>query len=160
MAKREVDNDKKQGSNTMLIVGLAGGGLLLLTCCCGAGVGGFFLWPRGPGAGIGGLGKTDIVGRWENNEIARLILDLKADGTAPSRSQAKVRIRITHQLQGNELRIAPARRAKRRVSANETQSIASSIMRVTHRQRHCDGGARRTRAGPVRCSEKNWLRES
>lgn len=109
MAKNMGDQDKKQGNNMMLIVGLAGGVLLLLTCCCGAGVGGYFLWPRGPGAGIAGLGKTDVIGRWENNEISRLILDLKADGTgAIEIPEAKVIIRITHQIQGNELRIAPA----------------------------------------------------
>jgi hypothetical protein len=108
MADKDLDN-KKPGGNTMLIVGLCGGGLMLLTCCCGTGVGGFFLWPKGPAAGIGGLGKTDVVGRWENNEISRLILDLQADGAgAIEIPEAKVRIRITHQIQGNELRIAPA----------------------------------------------------
>lgn len=92
---------KKSGGAVYLIVGIAAGGLLLLLCCGGVGIGGYFVF-RGAAA-------PDIVGRWEADEIAKLILDFRPDGTGTIEVPlVKVRIPITYKLQGNDLTIAPA----------------------------------------------------
>ncbi len=108
MAKKRPDDDedqapaqKKGGGAVFLIAGIAAGGLLLLLCCGGVGIGGYFAF-RGAAA-------PDIVGRWEIDEIAKLVLDFRPDGTGTIEvPMAKVRIPITYKLKGNDLTIAPA----------------------------------------------------
>ena len=101
-----LDSGKKKGSNVLLIAGLAGGALLLLLCCGGVGIGGFLAFR---GVGAGGLGATDIVGRWEVDEISKLILDFRPDGTGTIEvPEVKVRVPIKYKLDGRELTIARA----------------------------------------------------
>lgn len=99
-------------SNTGLIVAaVAGVGVVLALCCCGVGVGIYFVGPAGIGgpAAPGGPFAPDVVGRWEADVISKLVLHLRADGSGTMEiPEAKVVIRITHKLQGNELKIAPA----------------------------------------------------
>jgi hypothetical protein len=112
MARREDcdddDDDRpaKGGSTGLLIAGIAAGVLLLLLCCGGAGIGALFLFP----GGAGGLGApSDIVGRWEIDDISKLILEFRPDGTGTIEiPEARTRIQITYKLQGGDLTIAPA----------------------------------------------------
>ena len=53
--------------------------------------------------------ETDIVGRWEIDEISKLILDFRPDGTGTIEvPEVRVRIPITYMLQGDELTITQA----------------------------------------------------
>jgi hypothetical protein len=105
------DDPSPKSSNTgLLIAGIVGGGLALLLCCGGVGVGVFFAI-RGAAnpAGPIGLVAPDVIGRWENNDLAQIIVDLRANGTGTIEvPAAKTTIRITHQLQGNELTLTEA----------------------------------------------------
>lgn len=95
------DDSPKKGSPILLIGGIAAGVLFLSVCCCGVGVGGFFA--------IKGAGAPDIVGRWENDDLTKLILDFRADGTGTFEVPlARVRIPITYKLDGDELKIKAA----------------------------------------------------
>jgi predicted Zn finger-like uncharacterized protein len=71
---RRIDERKKKkkaGSPIMLIL-LIGSGVLGLFGCCGCGVGAYFLF---------GFGRPDVVGRWENTDVIRIVYEFRADGT-------------------------------------------------------------------------------
>jgi len=107
MAKKDPFDDdiqmpsQKKGGNGLLIVGLAVGALVLLTCCGGVSVGAFLVYRAS--------GPTDIVGRWENNDLGRMFLDFRPDGTGSFEvPDARVRIAFHYKLRGDELTITAA----------------------------------------------------
>lgn len=99
---REVRSATKTGSVGLVIAGIVVGAIALLGCCGVVGVGAFLLFFRAATT-------SDIVGRWENDDLSKLILDFRPDGTdvidVPA---AKVRIPITFKLVNDELTITPA----------------------------------------------------
>jgi len=104
MGKEKLPEDAavNKGGNVLLVAGIAGGAFVLLLCCGGISIVAFFV-------GRESARETDIVGRWEVDEISKLILDFRPDGTGTIEvPEVKVRIPITYRLQGDELTITQA----------------------------------------------------
>jgi len=104
MGKEQSDDTtvNDRGGNVLLIAGIAGSAFVLLLCCGGISIVAFFV-------GRESDRETDIVDRWEVDEISKLILDFRGDGTGTIEvPEVRVRIPITYILQGDELTITQA----------------------------------------------------
>ena len=105
--EREERSEAKPGAG-LLIAGIAVGALAVLGCGGVVGAVAFLMHFRG-GGGAKAPEIVDIFGRWEVDQISKLILDFRPDGTGTVEiPEARVRIPITFKLVDDELTITAA----------------------------------------------------